>query len=514
MNNVIELYPHQKEAFYQCQTNKLGQILMPTGTGKTVVAAAVIADHIAKNPGFSAHLINAPRIMLSYQLLTEVYKFMHNTSVEAEYMMIHSGAAPSQDELDEIRMSSPSNFPFSLIESTTKTEDIENKLKSCKKRGVPVIFVSTYHSSDRLFNVINNRKGKISVMINDEAQYLVSNQFHEIAKRPAQRKYFFTATAKHTRNSDGRGMNNESIYGKSIYTLTPREAIDLGLMLRPRMHFVTNIQGKKDYTMQSITDSLGMIVSESFKQHAYELGMVQPKMLVASNGTGDIKKLIESPEMLRAIAMGVNVYAVASNIEVDNWINGVRVTRQDLLKALKEDGANKNSRMIIIHYDILSEGIDVPGITGVLFLRGMGQSKFMQTLGRAARLIGMDRKAIHEDGIIDPKNIESLKQMIKPYAWVIVPILSTDNEEDAMHTMYLINHLRSTGFNPAEDVITSGSGNGIPTKKGLDAFNELKRSIPTAAEPLDEMIAQIEDEENAMLLKEMSTVDLIFGLIA
>jgi len=512
MNNKIELYDHQKEAFYACQTNKLGQVIMPTGTGKTVTAAAVIADHISNNPGYSVHLINAPRIMLSYQLLMECFKFMLNTKQEVEFMMIHSGDDPSIYELDAIRESSNSPFPYSQIKSTTKIQDIEDKLKSCKKRGIPVIFVSTYHSSDRLFNTISRRRGKISVMINDEAQYLVSEQFHEIAQRPADRKYFFTATAKHTRNSDGRGMNNESVYGKAIYTLTPREAIDLGLMLRPRMHFVTNVNGKKDYNVDSITNSLGMIVSESFKQHSYELGMVQPKMLIAANGTQDIKDLINSREMELAKNMGVQVYAVASNIDVENWINGKRVTRQEFLESLKKDGEDLNKRMIIIHYDILSEGIDVPGITGVLFLRGMGQSKFMQTLGRAARLIGLDRTAIHENGTIDPKDIESIKAMVKPYAWVIVPVLSTDHEEDAMRIIDLINHLRSYDFNPAEDVITSDRKNGIPTKNGLDAFNDLKAVIPTAAPILDEMIGHIEDMNSAALLKEASAKDLIFAI--
>ena len=63
-----------------------------------------------------------------------------------------------------------------------------------------------------------------------------------------------------------------------------------------------------------------------------------------------------------------------------------------------------------------------------------------------------------------------------------------------------------------------------PGPMGVNAHNDYadrknKRTLvkpihEELAEPLDEMIAQIEDEENAMLLKEMSTVDLIFGLIA
>lgn len=48
---------------------------MPTGTGKTFVQAGIIAEDIISNPGFRVYVINAPRIMLSYQLLEEVFKF-------------------------------------------------------------------------------------------------------------------------------------------------------------------------------------------------------------------------------------------------------------------------------------------------------------------------------------------------------------------------------------------------------------------------------------------------------
>ena len=45
------------------------------------------------------------------------------------------------------------------------------------------------------------------------------------------------------------------------------------------------------------------------------------------------------------------------------------------LKQLQIDGSNPNQEMIVIHYDILTEGIDVPGLTGVLFLRNLKKIK-------------------------------------------------------------------------------------------------------------------------------------------
>ena len=82
-----------------------------------------------------------------------------------------------------------------------------------------------------------------------------------------------------------------------------------------------------------------------------------------------MKILIQSQEIQNLIEEGVKFYAVASDQEVKNYINGERVNRKQFLKRLREDGKNPNQKLIVIHYDILTEGIDVPGITGILFLR-------------------------------------------------------------------------------------------------------------------------------------------------
>jgi superfamily II DNA or RNA helicase len=80
------LYDYQIEAAEATNNHNKGIVVMPTGTGKTFVQASIIAEDIKNNPGFRMYVVNAPRIMLSYQLLEEVFKFNIDNNIDARYM--------------------------------------------------------------------------------------------------------------------------------------------------------------------------------------------------------------------------------------------------------------------------------------------------------------------------------------------------------------------------------------------------------------------------------------------
>ena len=141
--------------------------------------------------------------------------------------------------------------------------------------------------------------------------------------------------------------------------------------------------------------------------------------------------------------------------------------------------ANPNQEIIVIHYDILTEGIDVPGLTGVLFLRNLKKSKFIQTLGRVARLNILDRKLI-DDKIITPNDLD---KMNKPYAWIILPAIKEEDKDKVANLEYLIEELRDYGFDPKEDIEPNDRGNGNSEVENNDIVpidNSLGRNIAKA----------------------------------
>jgi superfamily II DNA or RNA helicase len=499
---LSRLYDYQLEAVKATDKIKKGIVCMPTGTGKTFVQATVIAKDILKNKGkFGVYVINAPRIMLSYQLLKEVYSVLMYAGIDARYMSVHSGGQSDLEDLEKIRLDANlnegTNIQFAEIESGTSPVLIREFMDKAKSGDIPLVIFSTYNSAERINDAIPEEK--IKIVMNDEAQYLVQEQFHDIIHTlNTERCYFFTATTIHTPSDKGRGMNNKDSYGDVIYLMTPREAIDKGKMVRPRLHFVVPPAGST-YTKDDFQNSLGKIISEALAQHDYAIGQFSvPKMLVSVKGVGDIQKFFDSKEYKGLIRVGYKIYAVASDDKISNNINGEKVSRREFLNRLKVDGANLSQKLLILHYDILAEGIDVSGITGIMPLRTLRKAKFLQTFGRAARLDVDDRKRI-ETGEIKPSDLD---EMNKPYAWVIVPTIIHEDADDKEHIGNLITELRDYGFKPSEDIVSTDSKNGLPTVEGPEALNVIKVSCPNIGKYIEKVEADYEDEYVASLTEE------------
>jgi superfamily II DNA or RNA helicase len=502
VKNILEkLYDYQLNAVVATDKNKKGIVCMPTGTGKTFVQAAVIAKEILKNKGkFGVYVINAPRIMLSYQLLKEVYSFLMYAGIDARYMSVHSGGSVDLQDLEAIRndanYNEGTNIAFAEIENGTSPVLIREFIDKAKTGDIPAVIFSTYNSAERINDAIPDVK--INIVMNDESQYLVQEQFHDIIHiLNSNRCYFFTATTIHTPSDKGRGMNNKDSYGDTIFLMTPRQAIDMGKMVRPRMHFVIPPVGTT-YTKDDFESSLGKIISEAFAQHNYAIGQFsKAKMLVSVKGVGDIQKFFDSREYKGLIRTGVKIYAVASDDKIGNNINGEKVSRREFLNRLKEDGKNPMTEIIILHYDILAEGIDVPGITGIMPLRTLGKAKFLQTFGRAARLDIEDRERITK-GEIKP---DQLDEMNKPYSWVIVPTIIHEDADSKEHIGGLITELRDYGFKPSEDITCTDRKNGLPVVEGPEALNEVKESCPNIGEFIEKVEASYEEARIASLSK-------------
>ena len=492
--NKFGLYDEQLEALKATNNNKEGIVVMPTGTGKTYTQSAVIAEDIKNNPGFRMYVVNAPRIMLSFQLLDEVAGFMLKNGIDARYMAIHSGKVGKLEEIKKLQ--DEGGFENSEIFNTTSPKEISLMITKAKEENQPLIFFSTYNSAIQIEH--GRQEEPINIILNDEAQYLIQERFNsDFNKMETERKYFFTATTKETPSDKGLGMNNVEYYGEKIHIMTPLEAINLGRMVRPRVHIVST-NNKETMTQEEVDKNLGKLVINSYNEHSKLLkNNIKGKMLIASSGLNDMKTLISSEEIKNFIEKGGKFFAVASDQEISNYINGRKVARREFLKELQVDGANKNQELIVIHYDILTEGIDVPGLTGVLFLRDLKKSKFIQTYGRVARLEINDRRLI-ENGTILPSELD---KMNKPYAWIIIPAVKNEDTDKLANLESIVGELRDMGFNPAEDIEPNDRGRG----KGDDEKDDIVPSDSgigrVVAQVIEDYDHKIEDERVASLFK-------------
>jgi superfamily II DNA or RNA helicase len=483
---------HQLEVLEKLEKNTKGKIIIPTGTGKTFIQGLDLARQIKKTEGFNIYVVLAPRIMLSFQLLVEYQKTMYSKSIDAKYMCVHSGGSTEEND-DMVMLRIQNNIPYSNIVSTTSSSDIKSEIRKAKKENKPLIIFSTYNSSERIVDGLGRQN--INSTYCDEAHYLVRENFHMFLKKvKTERLFFFTATEKHSESDEGLGMNNEDVYGEVLYFMSPRQAIDNGLMLRPRIQIVRTITN--DYKFgEDLDKSFSNVVFQSFRQHEFAIGGQNAKLLVVVRGSADMVRFIESKECSTLMRSGVYVFAVSSREEIKNWVNGKQVRRNEFLDELKQVGSDPTKRMVVLHYDILTEGIDTI-FTGVLPFKGLGKLKFIQTYGRVARLEPEDRKRIISGEI----SSDDLNNMFKPYGWVIIPALLFEDIDDNKRIENLVYEIRDYGFNPVDDLVISNiNGDGIGVVKGPDALNEIKKNEPRIGVFIQSLQSKIENERIASL---------------
>jgi superfamily II DNA or RNA helicase len=496
MDFFENLYPHQKEVLEKTSKHSKGVVCLPTGTGKTFCEAVIALTHVKQSPGFSLIVVNAPRIILTYQLLREFYTCFTEQGVDARYGFLHSGGPGDEAELESIRMNANlegSDISFAHIPSHVSPIDLADYITLCRNSNLPVIIFSTYHSAEKI-ELTRNRVGcEIDIMINDEAHYLVQEEFYRIlGVIEARRTYFFTATMTYSKTVNGRGMNNDSVFGGVLYQMSPRKAIELGLMVRPRLHFINTVES---YTYQDYQKSIAKIIFESFDHHKTVIKSVSPKLLVSVRGTQDIVNFKKSEFYTQLRENGVDVYAISSHSDIGNDINGRKLRRQEFLKELKLAGETPQKQILVLHYDILSEGIDVSGFTGILPLRIIGKSKFLQTYGRAARLHPEDRINIIS-GTITP---ECLDKMQKPFAYIIIPNIVHEDDEYKSNFTSLVMELREYASTPFEILLLTESARGIPEQVPLDNITDIEKKIPQLGKIITEIISEVESARVAAM---------------
>jgi len=492
------LRQYQQDAVTASLSSPKGIICLPTGSGKTAVQSAMLLEDQKNNPGHKVYMVLAPRIVLSYQLLKEYFMDFNEAGKKFWYAGLHSGGAVEVKEFEQAR---DGDLEFQHIVVTTSGVALKEEIEKAKAQDLPIVIFGTYHSAERAISAMNGVP--FNIVICDEAHYLVSDQFEGLVKFDgiiSDRIIFFTATMQTTSSDQGKGMNNKDRFGEVLLERIPREMIEEGYMVRPRMHI---IKFDQDLDKKELIDNAGEIVAEAFSLHEY-MTRRTGKIFVTCTGTPMIQAIISSKE-IRTLKRrrGVSVYAVASDPEVGNQIDGVKYNRQEFLKRLKEDGQDSGKEMIILHIDILTEGIDVPGITGILPFRSLKKSKFIQTLGRASRMSPEDLDSF-KNGEYSHKDLD---QMLKPYAWVMIPDI--EGEDSAEEIREIVKDLRKWDFKPSEDIFISNEKGKNPPVTLMDPQSTPDTRNKALQEVLEELHHEFEKEEIANLIAEKSFEEIL-----
>lgn len=497
----VSLRPHQVEAVAAvlADDNGKGKVILPTGTGKTIVEAEIIRNVILekqKTGVIPIIKVNSSRILLCFQLFEEVYKYLSSHGIEARYVNYNSGQADDRNYAIDVRKR---GGIYRSIVSTTSTFEVKNAYKQAVKDKLPLIVFSTYHSGTKfaLSKLVPH------LTVHDEAHNLVSREFNNVAKLQSEKSFFFTATEKTSKSDDSLGMNNPKIFDNLIYFKSPKQMIDAGEMVPPHVHVIRAKKGtvvdfnklERDYgaLVLSVKDAF-LAHQKRIKNASYKSSEVGAKVLVVCRGQEDLFEMFKSHvfETFKKENPDIHIYALSSDFGLYN--DGVyekgsvtSVKKAALLRSLKE--LKPNEQAIVFHVDMIGEGIDVPGITGVMPFRNLELNKFVQNIGRASRLHREDRERLYS-GKISPAN---RKKWIKPYSWVIIPTFLENSAGYTSNFRDIVKELRNNyGYIPRQDTFIDNV-NGLDEEEQIDTVNDTTKNSRNSKSGLKEFEHEFEN---------------------
>tara|TARA_Y100001951_G_scaffold82949_1_gene71678 strand:+ start:70 stop:720 length:651 start_codon:yes stop_codon:yes gene_type:complete len=176
-------------------------------------------------------------------------------------------------------------------------------------------------------------------------------------------------------------MNNEEVYGRVIEQVPAPELVDAGVILPPKVvvNQLDMIRDRKITCEDDADNILSSIDSNSVD-----------KILICARRTSQIVQLFANSKLgTELYGRGYNwMYITAKTGAV---INGIKVSRVKFFETLNQWGKD-NTRFVVLHHSILSEGINVNGLEAVLFLRSMNYTAISQTIGRVIRKGNANKK--------------------------------------------------------------------------------------------------------------------------
>ena len=367
---MIKLRPHQERIVTNMTANPKGQVIVPTGGGKTLcmIKDAQREFNSGNKWGFLLKTVErktivvvSPRILLAQQHSESFEEFLGlHPMLQRKILHVHSGDTSH--------------------ESTTNSDAIKYWEKKNSKFN-KLIF-TTYHSLHR----VQESGINVDTVYFDEAHNSVQRHFFPATEFYSGldnvRCYFFTATPKYNKSVESPSMDDKEIYGEEIERISARELIDNGYILPPKL-FVKELEmteaGRTPVTKEA--EHLIETIDDSNVD----------KILICARRTAQIVNLLDETDFCKELASrGYSWMYITA--KTGAYINGDKVDRETFFEVLNTWGKEDGKRFVVLHHSILSEGINVPGLEAALFMRNMNYIAISQTIGRVIRTGDNDKK--------------------------------------------------------------------------------------------------------------------------
>ena len=404
---MLSLRPHQERTIDALYANEHGTVYIPTGGGKTICMIEDLRTQLVQSDYPTLTVVAAPRIMLALQLANEFNEILNSVS-NYKIGSVHSGDSP--------------------FYSVTSQQDIMKFVSSAHTFGAHVILFTTYHSLHK----IANNEFFVDTFYCDEAHNTTQRNFFEATSTVAdqsRRKYFFTATPKMSAKHE-RGMNNVDVYGNNLITVTADELLDCGAIIPPtvNVHTVDTVRTREEVADIDAETVLRVIQADDAE-----------RVLVSAPSARIINAMMAFTDLFRELRQSdYNVMTITSKHGA--IINGKKVSRTVFFETL-DNFSNTGQKFVLFHYSILSEGINVHGLTNVVLLRNLSTVEMAQTIGRVIRLDTQDRNNI-SNGTLTPRAYHNYN---KPTGFISIHVYNNYGKATAKRVQATVDTIFTKG---------------------------------------------------------------------
>ena len=380
--------PHQVKAVKQIikhlQSNSRGRVLMPCGTGKSLVGFWVQKSLKAKQV-----VVAVPSLALLNQTLRDWADEWAANGQTVRYTVVASDE--SSADLGDTFVGETYELG---IDVHTDTARIAKRLKDLRKQH-HVVF-TTYHSSHKLAEAARRAGITFDFGILDEAHKTVGHKRDRFATLLDERKIrirkrlAMTATERVLRgkNDDVLSMDDPKVYGKVAFLYTFKQAIKdericdykiitltvsesrIRALIQANKNVSLKAKGKIDRIRQAQDVAAGELLTKAFEQFGVRHAISFHRSIDAAMDFTDQWDVVG--KMVRR-KVSSESFHVSSRIPT-----GKRVS---LLRDFRESQA-----AVISNARCLTEGVDVPNVDAILFADPRkSQVDIVQAVGRALR---------------------------------------------------------------------------------------------------------------------------------
>ena len=356
MTPLITLRPHQERIIKRLSFYNKGQVIVPTGGGKTLTMIMDAKSSMERcNTGVTTVVV-APRILLAEQLCSEFMEVIDPNNSDPYLHVLHCHSGETH------------------FTSTTKAEKIHLYANCARSMGENVIIFTTYNSLHRVMEA----DIEVNTIYFDEAHNSVKKNFFpatEFFAENADRCYFYTATPKHSLTPKKPGIN-WSVYGQVLANIPAPELVEGGYILPPKVVVkkLPLVKGRKVMYAEDADNLLETIDDNNIN-----------KTLICARTTKQIVGLLSQSDFCAELYQrGYSWMTITS--KTGAIIDGKKVDREEFFNTLNTWGKDPEKKFVVIHHSILSEGINVSGLEAVIFMRNMDYIGISQSIGRVIRL--------------------------------------------------------------------------------------------------------------------------------